>query len=103
SPVRGESPKKEEKEKSPKLELPVRKSQRVKKWLESRKIETLESKKGDEDNEECNESQNHPVYDVHESEEEGNEEKDKKKGGAHDKGGSEEVNMIDQKTPTPTK
>ncbi|KAH9331905.1 hypothetical protein KI387_004013, partial [Taxus chinensis] len=54
-------------------------------------------------NEECEEAQNPPVYNVHEFGEEGDEEENEYEEGTHAKGGSEEVNMHGQRTPTPTK
>ncbi|KAH9308384.1 hypothetical protein KI387_036295, partial [Taxus chinensis] len=63
----------------------------------------MEAIKGDDDDEEHGEAQNHPVYDVHKLKEEGNEEMDENEEGDHEKGGSEEVNMKDQKTLNLTK
>ena len=58
----------------------------------------MASNKSDKDEEEHDAAHNHPVYDVHELEEEVNEEKDEDEGGTHGKGGSEEFNKKDEKT-----
>ncbi|KAH9288599.1 hypothetical protein KI387_032716, partial [Taxus chinensis] len=58
---------------------------------------------GDEDNEEHDEDQDHPVYDVHDSDKEGDEEGNMGEEGAHKNGGSDEVNMKSQRILTLTK
>ncbi|KAH9296165.1 hypothetical protein KI387_039753, partial [Taxus chinensis] len=70
------SPSKEkEKEESPVLESPVRKKQKVTKEADSEETKILDAYIGDKDDDEPKGGEDHPMYDIHDSEEEEGEEK----------------------------
>ncbi|KAH9296923.1 hypothetical protein KI387_028605, partial [Taxus chinensis] len=65
-----------------------------------KEIESLEAYRGEREDDKHEEAQDHLLYDVHDSEDEGNEEKDGEEEGTQGKGESEEVNTKDQGTPS---
>ncbi|KAH9321831.1 hypothetical protein KI387_016470, partial [Taxus chinensis] len=80
----------EEKEESPILESPVRKNQKVAEKADSEGTESLEAYIGEINDDDHEEAQDHPMYDVYNSEDEGNEENNGEDEGAQGKGESEE-------------
>ncbi|KAH9297186.1 hypothetical protein KI387_028868, partial [Taxus chinensis] len=80
-----------------------KKRQKVAENADSEETERLESYRCKKDDDKHEEAQDHPLYDVHDSEDEGNEEDDGGEEGTQGKGESEEVNTKDQLSPSLTK